>query len=50
MEEEKNNDECKSCTKGLSGVQKSMVVLSIYILIAAIYGTYRLIEDILLLF
>jgi len=48
MEEEK--EECTSCRKGLNTAQKSMVVLSGYILISGVYGTYKLIELIVSLF
>ena len=36
--------ECKQCKKGLSTTQKSLVVLSFYILISSIYGTIKLIQ------
>jgi hypothetical protein len=49
MEEEKK-EECKTCNKGLNVSQKSMVVLSVYILISGIYGTYKFIENIINLF
>jgi hypothetical protein len=34
---------CKTCKKGLSGSHWSMIILSFYILFAAIYGTVKLI-------
>jgi hypothetical protein len=36
--------QCKQCKKGLSATQKSLVVLSFYILISSIYGTIKLIQ------
>jgi hypothetical protein len=36
--------ECQTCKKGLSTTQKSLVVLSFYILISSIYGTIKLIQ------
>ncbi len=40
----KKEEECSQCKKNLNGVQKGMVVLSIYILIASVYGTIKLFE------
>jgi len=36
--------QCKQCKKGLSTTQKSLVVLSFYILISSVYGTIKLIQ------
>jgi hypothetical protein len=36
--------ECSQCKQNLNGVQKGMLVLSIYILIASVYGTIKLYE------
>lgn len=41
---------CKTCKKGLSTMQKWMVAVSFYILGASIYGTFKIIEDIIKLF
>ena len=46
MEEEKK-EECKSCKRGLSVGQKSMVVLSFYMLLSSIYGTYIIINELI---
>jgi len=35
---------CKTCGKGLSTTQKSLVVLSLYIIGSSIYGTIQLIK------
>jgi len=49
MEEEKK-EECETCKKGLNVSQTSMIVLSFYILISGIYGTYKIIQNIISLF
>jgi hypothetical protein len=36
---------CKQCKKGLNLTQKSLIVVSIYMLFAAIYGTIEIIKD-----
>jgi hypothetical protein len=36
--------ECSQCKENLNGTQKGMLVLSIYILIASVYGTIKLFE------
>jgi hypothetical protein len=41
-----NKEGCKTCKKGLSGTHWSMIIVSFYILFAAIYGTIKLIEGI----
>jgi hypothetical protein len=41
-----NKEDCKTCKKGLSGTHWSMIIVSFYILFAAIYGTIKLIEGI----
>ena len=46
MEEEKKED-CKTCKKGLSLGQKSMIVLSFYMLLSSIYGTYIIINQLI---
>jgi hypothetical protein len=35
---------CTTCKNPLSGVQKSIIVLSVYILLTSIYGTIELIN------
>lgn len=44
---EENTEECQSCSKGMSTSQKGMVVLSFYILLSSIYGTYVLLQDLI---
>jgi hypothetical protein len=40
--------ECKTCKQsGLTNFQKGSVILGLYILISAIYGTVELIKDII---
>jgi hypothetical protein len=46
MEEKK----CSTCKKGLSLPQWSMLFLSFYILISAIYGTVKIIQDLYSMF
>jgi len=41
---------CKQCKKGLNLTQKSLIVVSIYMLFAAIYGTVEIIKDLSNLF
>ena len=41
---------CNTCKKGLSTTHWSMIVLSSYILFAAIYGSIKLFKDIIALF
>ncbi len=36
--------ECSQCKENLNGMQKGMLVLSVYILIASVYGTIKLFE------
>ncbi len=43
METEKK--ECKKCNSGLSMNHKTILVISFYILFAAIYGTIKIIQD-----
>jgi|VirMetMinimDraft_7_1064189.scaffolds.fasta_scaffold05332_2 hypothetical protein len=43
---EKKEEGCSSCKKGLDIKQKSMVVLSVYIFITSIYGTYKIIQNV----
>jgi hypothetical protein len=43
-------EDCQSCKKGLSVSQKYMIVISIYILISGMYGTYKLAELLISLF
>jgi hypothetical protein len=38
-------EKCNSCAQGLSNVQKSLVVVSIYILIAAVVGSIHIFRD-----
>ena len=35
---------CKQCKKGLNLTQKSLIVFSVYILFAALYGTIQIIK------
>lgn len=42
--------ECKQCKKGLSKTQIGMVIFSGYLLVSAIYGTYKIIENVLNIF
>jgi hypothetical protein len=42
-----NKEGCKTCKKGLSGTHWSMIIVSFYILFAAIYGTVKLIGEIM---
>lgn len=46
MEKEKSTQVtgCKTCKKGMSGTQKWLLFISIYIFTSAIYGTIKLIE------
>jgi hypothetical protein len=46
MEEKK----CSTCSKGLNIPQWSMLVFSFYILIAAIYGTVKMLQDLYSMF
>lgn len=41
---------CGSCKKKLSNTQITMAILSFYILFASIYGTIKLIKDIISIF
>ena len=47
MEQEKK---CSKCKKGFSKKQWYMVFLSIYVLFATVYGTIKLVGDIVKLF
>lgn len=47
MENKKN---CKTCNKGISQKQWYLVILSIYILVASVYGTVKIVENIISLF
>jgi hypothetical protein len=42
-----NKEECKTCKKGLSGMHWTMIIVSFYILFASIYGTVKLIGEIM---
>jgi hypothetical protein len=46
MEKEKSTQVtgCKTCKKGMSGTQKWLLVISIYIFTSSIYGTIELIK------
>jgi hypothetical protein len=47
---EQPGEECKTCKqKGLTSGQLAMIISSFYILFAAIYGTIKLIHNLLLL-
>lgn len=46
MEEKK----CNKCNKGLNIPQWTMIVFSFYILIAAVYGTIKLFQDLYSMF
>lgn len=37
--------ECKQCKRGLNLTQKSLIIVSVYMLFAAIYGTIQIIKD-----
>lgn len=41
---------CKTCNKGLSTTQKWMMVLAFYMFGAAVYGTIKMIQEIVKLF
>jgi hypothetical protein len=46
MEEKKATEvECSVCKKGMSKPQIGMVIFSVYLLLAAIYGTVKIIQD-----
>jgi|LakMenE18May11ns_1017448.scaffolds.fasta_scaffold9911336_1 hypothetical protein len=47
MEKEKG---CSKCKKGFSNRQWYLVGLSLYILVASIYGTIKIVENILSIF
>lgn len=48
---EQPKKECKTCKQsGLTKFQKGSVILGLYILISAIYGTVEFIKDIILYF
>lgn len=47
MEKEK---ECSSCKKGLSNTHWTMILVSVYILFAAVYGTIQLVKGLINLF
>lgn len=42
--------ECNQCKKGLSKAQIGMVIFSGYLLVSAIYGTYKIVENLLNIF
>lgn len=42
-----NNKECKTCKKGLTTTHWTMVIASFYILFAAVYGTVKLVQNIM---
>jgi hypothetical protein len=42
--------ECTTCKNPFNGIQKGILVLSVYILISSIYGTVKLVEEISSLF
>ncbi len=51
MEKEKATQVgCSACKKGMSGSQKWITALAIYMLIAAVYGTIEIIKNIISLF
>jgi hypothetical protein len=41
---------CKTCKKGLSSTQKWMMVFAFYIFGASIYGTIKIVQEIIKLF
>ncbi len=41
---------CKTCKKGLSTTQKWMVALAFYMLGSSIYGTIKMVQEIINLF
>ena len=38
---------CKQCKRGLNTTQKSLIVLSFYVMFAAIYGTIQIVKDLI---
>jgi hypothetical protein len=42
--------ECQTCKKGLSKSQIGLIFFSMYIFASAIYGTYKLIENLINVF
>lgn len=51
MKQEKATEvKCSACKKGMSGSQKWITVLAIYMLIASVYGTIEIIKNIISLF
>jgi hypothetical protein len=47
---EENKEGCKSCRKNMNNGQKFMIVFSVYILSVAVYGTIKLVEEIMTMF
>lgn len=41
---------CNTCKKGMSKSQIGLVFFSMYIFVSAIYGTYKIIENLVSLF
>jgi hypothetical protein len=42
--------ECKTCQKGIPNAPKGIIILSVFILFASVYGTIQIIKDITSLF
>lgn len=47
---EQKEAECTTCKNPFNGVQKGILVLSVYILISSIYGTIKIVEELSSLF
>jgi hypothetical protein len=49
MEQKKatQTDGCQTCKKGLSKTQVGLIFFSMYIFASAIYGTYKIIENLM---
>jgi hypothetical protein len=48
--DKKNVKNCKQCEKGMSSTQKWLIVVSIYVMISAIYGTIEIVKNLYSLF
>jgi hypothetical protein len=40
-------EECKTCKKGLTTTHWTMVIASFYLLFAAVYGTIKIVQNII---
>lgn len=43
---EEKEPECNTCKNPFNGVQKGIMILSVYMLLSSIYGTIKFIEQI----